>query len=259
MPITIITPINNLKFLNNSIENFNRQKYQNKELLLIFNGDLLNHNLKKPNANIYIERIDSKNISKIRNVGLDWMKKNNRSVFSNFDSDDYYGENYLIEVCEKLSCNYKLVGKLNFKFSYNSDIYSVTGLVESGTIQGPTITGYLTSQRYNEDYGSLAEDIEYISHFDNCDIGYTSLENWVYNVHSDSIQKRNVIQFIETIKLVNTECKNTNCVIYKNGNVYWKYGDGYNLENLFNEHEIDIGKVIEHHKTLSKFKTNGLV
>src|SRR5574343_229090 len=91
--ITVITPIHKLEFLQNTIDNFERQSYQDKELLLIVNGELENYK----NDKYLIVTSNSKNIAYLRNLGLEWMSFNNSKIFAYFDSDDFYDFNYLDE------------------------------------------------------------------------------------------------------------------------------------------------------------------
>jgi hypothetical protein len=258
--VSIITPVHKIKYIDNSINNFLRQNYIDKELVLILNGECLGYNKTIICNNIHILKTDSNNISTIRNIGLDWSQKNNRKIFSCFDSDDFYGSNYLTEAYNKLIEGYKLVGKLNYTATYNDDEYKITGLIEDGIVHGPTITGYITSQRYNEQYYNLAEDIEYISKFGKNEIGYTSENNWKYSIHYDSIQHRSLDHFLEGIKFHNTQFKNINCKIYKNGILYWEYGNGYDLNKLSNHTQFDVGDMTKHHLNLFKmFKNNELM
>lgn len=253
----VITPVHKNKYINNSINNFLRQNYIDKELLLILNGECLNYEKQIICNNISILKIDSDNISVIRNYGLDWAQNNNKNIFSCFDSDDFYNYNYLSEAYQKILEGYKLVGKLNYTAFHEKDEYKITGLIKDGMIHGPTITGYVTNQRYNELQGNLAEDIEYISRFKTNEIGYTSSKNWKYSVSSDSIQNRSLDRFLEGIKFHNSQSNNKNCKIYKNGLLYWKYGDGYDLEKLSKHTQLNIDELTNYH--LNIFKNNGLM
>jgi hypothetical protein len=248
--ITVITPVHKNKYINNSIDNFLRQNYIDKELVLVFNGECLSYDVETVCNNIHVLKTKSNNISIIRNEALDWAQNNNRKIFSCFDSDDFYGSNYLTEAYNKLISGYKIVGKINYTAFSNEDEYKISGLVENGIIHGPTITGYVTNQRYNEDCNNLAEDIEYLSHFEKHEIGYTSQDNWKYSVQPDSIQNRSLNVFIESIKFNCTKTKNENCKIYKNNKLFWEYGDGYDL-GVFSYHtNNDSLEILQRHQDL---------
>lgn len=222
--ITVITPINDITWLDNCINNFEQQDFKYKELVLILNGDLINENLeisKRYNCLVYDQE---PNMGKIRNVGLDWMERNNREVFSFLDSDDEYGPEYLTEAFEALEQNpNKLVGKMNFRFKsglHDSDKYEMVGLEGvNSTIQGPTITGYVTKERFKPLV--TAEDIEFVQRHE---VKITSINNFVYNVRSDSIQKRNFTQFLEFFKSYHTIFNNEKFKILKNSEIFWEYG-----------------------------------
>ncbi len=228
--ITIISPIHKKQFLKNCIENFEKQTYKDKELLLIFNGELYDYKLNQ----YHILRTKSSNIAEIRNLGLNWMQQHNRKIFSYFDADDYYGEGYLFEAMEKLTQGYELVGKMDYQFTDGNDVYLTVGLPQDSKktqIHGPTMTGYLSDKRFDLNFDSLAEDFDFIMHHDK--VGLTGPVNFIYNVRSDSIQKRSFKAHLEQIKVFNSHMKNVKCKIYKNGSLYWEYGDPFNAFLMF--------------------------
>ena len=224
MNVTVITPINDINYINNAIKNFEQQEYKYKELLLILNGDIVTkENLEIISKLGYLNCIYNQetNMGKIRNVGLDWMKQNNKEIFSFFDSDDEYLPGYLVEAVQYLDQNKtKLIGKMNFRFKSGTDLYEMVGLDGvNTTIQGPTITGYLTKERFKPFV--TAEDIEFVQRHE---VEITSVDNFVYNVRDDSIQKRSLTKFLEFFKSYHTIFKNEKFKILKNSEIFWEYG-----------------------------------
>lgn len=249
--VSVITPIHKYKFINLTLDNFYRQAYQNKELILILNGELSNYKLDTEYKNIItLYYKDELNIAKIRNIGLNWMGENNRNIFSFMDSDDYYYSEYLTEAINLLQQGYELVGKSNFKFKNKEDIYYTSGILNE-RIQGPTITGYLTDKRFNVQYKLIAEDLEFISQHSN--IGYSSIDNFIYNVREDSIQNRSFDMFIELMKMYNTLTSNISFELYKNDKLYWKFGDGFDTDKIFKSSSIDeINEIYTNHDVMIK-------
>lgn len=95
--VSIVTTTNKTIYKNNIIENFLRQNYPNKELIIILNNNELNKdewlrdikNLK----NIYIYQLDeSVTLGECLNYAVD---KSSGVFIAKFDDDDYYAPNYL--------------------------------------------------------------------------------------------------------------------------------------------------------------------
>ena len=112
--ISVICSTNRINNYSIILENYNRQKYNNKELIIIFNLDM-NNNIQNiinnnKNSNIIIKQIDEKEtlgycLNKAINLS-------NGNIISKFDDDDYYGENYLIDMnYSMIISNADLVGK----------------------------------------------------------------------------------------------------------------------------------------------------
>lgn len=250
--ISVITPVHKYDYIHNLLDNFNKQKYQDKELILIFNGELSNYCMNNSYTNIVsLYYKDELNISKIRNVGLEWMKENNRKIFSFMDSDDEYSSDYLSEAMNILKQGYELVGKSNFRFTNNnSDIYHTNGILNE-RVNGPTITGYLSEKRFNPLLNTIAEDLDFVSQHSN--IGFSSINNFLYNVRNNSIQNRSFEQFIELMKMYNTTINNKSFEIYKNNTLFWKYGDGFNSDIIFPKTtDEEINMIYKYHEELIK-------
>lgn len=95
--VSIITATNNESFFNNIFENFDRQAYKNKELIIIINKNSLNLDKYKSKAknyeNVRVYRVDgSKSLGYCLNYAVSISKYN---IIAKFDDDDYYGANYL--------------------------------------------------------------------------------------------------------------------------------------------------------------------
>lgn len=102
--VSIITCTNHPDFLNNILNNYNRQEYKRKELIIIINKDSID--LKQwrkkvsryPNVTVYkvAERIT---LGQCLNCGI---SKSKYPLIAKFDSDDYYSPYYLREQVKAL-------------------------------------------------------------------------------------------------------------------------------------------------------------
>ncbi len=112
--VSIITCTNNPNFLNNILNNYKRQKFKEKELIIIINNNKINiENWEKTigkKSDIQIFQIDENiSLGKCLNIGASKAKFD---YIAKFDDDDYYGAKYLTEAFNgfKIS-NAKVVGK----------------------------------------------------------------------------------------------------------------------------------------------------
>ena len=112
--ISVICSTNRINNYSIILDNFNRQKYTNKELIVVFNIDMNNiiENIinNNSNPNIKIIQIDEKEtLGYCLNKAINLSKGN---IISKFDDDDYYGDNYLVDMYySMIISNADLVGK----------------------------------------------------------------------------------------------------------------------------------------------------
>lgn len=225
--ITVICKAHKIKWLNNSIDNFNRQDYKYKELLLILNHELKDINITVP-SNCFIIRSDDSQLGKLSNLGLNWMRENNRNIYAIMDSDDWYGESYLSESIKDLGDN-DIIGKTDYHFKYMNEIYRANGSVRDNNccILNPTCLGKITNVNYSEI--AILEDIDFV--FKHREHGYkvgynnSDYRNWVYNVQDNSMQNRHGWMFLHSLTAYNTISKNQNFKIFCGDKLFWKYGD----------------------------------
>ena len=230
MKINIITPINNIAYMKNAIFNFERQLHKDKRLILVCNGNLLSYT--STNKDIISLHIEDENIGKARNKALDFLK--NGDFFANFDGDDDYDSYYLSELDEIIESNLHIkniiIGKLDYKIKHKNDIYEIIGL-KGNVIHGPTISSYVDNIRYPEI--SFSEDFSYVK--EKIKKGATliksSFDHFLYNKNNIGASKSSLPQLLNQIKLNNT-IQNNQIKIIKNGNLIWKTGDNYEINNI---------------------------
>jgi len=97
--VSVITILTDEKYKDNVINNFNRQKYANKELIILIKSDDVKRldifDFVRNVNDVYLYNISSKNfpIEFLRGCTL----KSNKDYISIFSEKDYYGEYYLID------------------------------------------------------------------------------------------------------------------------------------------------------------------
>ncbi len=110
--ISVITCTNRPKYLNNVFKNYNRQLYEDKELIIILNNNKMNikeWNFKAQEySKVSVFQVDEKkSLGYCLNFGI---KKAKFDVISKMDDDDYYGPEYLSQALKALKYS-DIVGK----------------------------------------------------------------------------------------------------------------------------------------------------
>jgi len=111
--VSIITCTNRPEFAKNVYENFHRQIYENKELIVILcNCDMdidLWHKEFKSHDNVQIYKLSNISLGNSLNFGVSVAK---HDIVAKFDDDDYYGPMYLQEAIWALEAGeQEVVGK----------------------------------------------------------------------------------------------------------------------------------------------------
>lgn len=97
--VSIITCTNRLENINNVFENYARQLYENKELIIILNNNKMKlskwHEKAKEYDNVHVFQLDQKiTLGECLNFGVD---KSKYDTIAKFDDDDYYSSHYLYD------------------------------------------------------------------------------------------------------------------------------------------------------------------
>ena len=112
--VTIITCTNRINYADNILQNFLRQNYKQKELIIILNNNSLNkedwEKLTEGHDEIRIYQLDERiSLGSCLNYGVSQSKG---QILAKFDDDDYYGPMYLKSSVESLmSTKADVVGK----------------------------------------------------------------------------------------------------------------------------------------------------
>lgn len=97
--VTIIVCTNRPQFFDNILQNYNRQRYKGKELIIILNHDSMNlqlyRNRVRKHANVTVYQVPERiSLGQSLNAGITRARF---SLIAKFDDDDYYSPYYLKE------------------------------------------------------------------------------------------------------------------------------------------------------------------
>lgn len=113
--LSVIVPFSRPYFFQNVINNFNRQSFKNKRLIIVENGNGIGS---FKNTDCILLSSDEHQ-SYAKNEGIDWVKKNGGGWWVTMDDDDYYGPEYLTEIANNTK-NGNVIGK-HGRFFGNED------------------------------------------------------------------------------------------------------------------------------------------
>lgn len=139
--VYVIVPFSRFKYLESVIKNFNQQTYKYKKLVIVENGSAIGCCEKSGFKPDVLLKSDNHQ-SHARNEALHWVRSNGGGMCANFDDDDYYGPEYLLELMQN-------IGKADVIGKYDFFVRSASGHVRlfdgvasncySSGVHGPTI------------------------------------------------------------------------------------------------------------------------
>lgn len=115
--VSIITCTKRLNFINNIIENFNRQKYIKKELIIILNNNSIKlweaEQVAKQYENVRVFQLNEEfSLGECLNFGIE---KSKFEIISKFNDDDYYASEYLVDIINAYSyTDAEIIGKCSY-------------------------------------------------------------------------------------------------------------------------------------------------
>lgn len=197
--VSIVTCTNRNNYLSNIFDNFSRQCFKDKELIIILNNDKLNLDMWKnksiKNKNIKIFQVaEQVTLGECLNYAI---KKSNYEIIAKFDDDDYYGANYLNQAINALQrTNAHVVGKsTSYVYFENTQTLAIRNPRRENRfiyrVEGPTLVfkKEILSQISFSDK-NLGEDVEFCRDCckNNFKIFSTDKENFVYIRHGKRSQ-----------------------------------------------------------------------
>ena len=127
--VSIVTCTNKPHTLNNILDNFNRQEYTKKELIIIINNNEIDLNQwiskAKEYDNVRVFKLSEKfSLGKCLNFAVN---QSEYDTISKFDDDDYYGPKYVSDTIKSFgNTNAKVIGKAaNFVYFVEKKILAV--------------------------------------------------------------------------------------------------------------------------------------
>lgn len=187
--IWAIVPFSRPQWFENVLSNFNRQSFSNKRLVIVENGQAIGFCKSigfKPDI---LLSCDIAHPANAKTTALIKLKELNEDLFSTFDDDDYYGEDYFNELYDN-SDRADVIGKSDM-FMKTTDDKLV--LLESNRsncftdfLNGPTISGWIKESLLFQNVGAWAEDIAYIDSMKKAGakLWSTSIHNFLYQRHN---------------------------------------------------------------------------
>ena len=146
--LNVIVPLSRPNMLDNVLNNFDRQQYKNKSLVIVQNGPgLCACQRRGIQPNVLID-ISEAHQSLAKNVALEYLREHGESYFATFDDDDYYGPNYLGQIADGFNRGFEIVGKSSIFLRFADErmffLEQAGELREVRSINGPTISGVIT-------------------------------------------------------------------------------------------------------------------
>jgi len=94
--VVVVVPLGRPVMLGNVLENFNRQRFDRRSLVIVENGPAVGA-CKAAGFAPDAVLTSAPSPGQARNTGIEWVRKHGGGFFACFDDDDYYGPEYLIE------------------------------------------------------------------------------------------------------------------------------------------------------------------
>ncbi len=193
--VSVITCTNRPKYMKNVFDNFNRQSFVDKELIVILNNNKMNIKKwileSKKHTNISVFQIDeSKSLGYCLNYGIE---KSKYKVIAKLDDDDYYGPEYLSQAAKAL--NYAdVVGKYTtYVYFEDSETLAIRNPKKDNRyvyrVEGPTLVfrkKVFDKVKFHDK--SLGEDVQFCKDCvkNGIKIYSTDKYNYVYIRHGSS-------------------------------------------------------------------------
>jgi hypothetical protein len=160
--IWTVVPFSRPNWLENVKENFIRQHFHNKKLIIVENGPAVGCcKAAGFSPDIILTSAPHQAIAKA--TALDELKRIGAEFWTTWDDDDYYGENYLTELAEA-SDKAELIGKLSIFVKTLDDKLRLFGCQEEQYVEfihGPTISTWVSNAAEFINVGKWSEDIAF--------------------------------------------------------------------------------------------------
>jgi len=163
MKIWIISPVGSDKHIKNLIDNYNRQEYSDKGLIVVENGEGLGACSKYGFKPDFIIRSNPPNQAIAKNLGVQMVRKNNGEFWTTFDDDDYYSPLYLNELAT-VAPKADIIGKQWNWVEFDSGLFLFRENSHNQyalDVQGPTISAWTAVTIPFRENMMISEDIQF--------------------------------------------------------------------------------------------------
>jgi glycosyltransferase involved in cell wall biosynthesis len=158
--VWVIVPFSRPQYLKNVLDNFTRQDFQNKKLVIVENGDAIGTCIKHGvEPDILLSSLPHQ--AEAKNEALAAIRRRGYGFWATFDDDDYYGPGYLSEMVG-YSDRAEVVGKGDFFVRLaGGDLLLFEGigsLQYTNFVHGPTICSWAELCMDFPNTGRIGED-----------------------------------------------------------------------------------------------------
>jgi len=144
--IWMISGLHDPRWLSNVLDNYNRQKYPYRRLIIVENGKGIgaSKTVQLPKETIVLS--SDTGPSAPMNAGIQWLKQNAKkdSWFCKCDADDYYGPQYLNQIRMAMKSGADYVGRKSLYIrTAEGKLWYAESKDEAFVFHGPTISARL--------------------------------------------------------------------------------------------------------------------
>lgn len=108
--IWVIVPFRRVEHFDRMIENFGRQRFPGKRLLIVENGPAVGYCLPRLEKGSAVILTSGEHQSLAKNEAVRWIRSHDGGFFATMDDDDWYGPGYLDEIAGYAK-DYDVLGK----------------------------------------------------------------------------------------------------------------------------------------------------
>jgi hypothetical protein len=159
--IYLISGLHDIRWLDNILANYKRQLFPCK-LLIVENGTGLGATSHIDDADIYVTRSDT-GVSNYINAGLTLLKaiSSPGDWFCKFDSDDYYGPEYVSQIASQTLGDSDYAGRNSLYIKTKSNHLWYLEGTSTSVFHGPTLAGRISTVLYFRQVTEWGEDAKW--------------------------------------------------------------------------------------------------
>lgn len=144
--INVIVAFSRPQFKHNIIDNFKRQNFSDKRLIIVENGEGVG--TFKDSTLPYAVLESGQHHALAKNEAIEWIRKHGGGWWACMDDDDYYGPNYLTEI-ESHTDKTDVIGKQDIFVKQNDDFYLLSKNVENTYTDNAVLGATLAARAEN--------------------------------------------------------------------------------------------------------------